>query len=132
MNYLIDTHYLLWALIEPTKIDKKAVKILEDEEHVKYVSSVSHWEISLKYALGKLELRGTTPDEILETSIECGFELLSLSASDAASYYQLPKLNNHKDPFDRMLVWQCIQNDFTLLSADGRLSGYRKSGLKLV
>jgi len=132
MNCLVDTHYLLWSLIEPQRIEKPVQAILESDEHVKYVSSVSFWEISLKYALGKLELEGTTPEEILETSGESGFELLQLDPREAATSYQLPKIADHKDPFDRMLIWQCIQRDLTMVSSDPRMREYKGFGLRLL
>lgn len=132
MNCLVDTHCLLWSLIEPQRIEKPVQAILESDEHVKYVSSVSFWEISLKYALGKLELEGTTPEEILETSGESGFELLQLDPREAATSYQLPKIADHKDPFDRMLIWQCIQRDLTMVSSDPRMREYKGFGLRLL
>jgi PIN domain nuclease of toxin-antitoxin system len=132
MNYLVDTHYLLWTLIEPQRISQPVEEILRSDEHLKYVSAVSFWEISLKYALGKLQLSGTTPEEILPASVESGFQVLALEASEAAGFHTLPPIPRHKDPFDRMLVWQCVCHDFTLISGDERLSGYRQAGLRLL
>lgn len=132
MNYLLDTHYLLWSLIEPQRIGENVRHVLEDDEHVKYVSTVSFWEIALKYALGKLELRGTSPQEIMETSVQSGFELMTLEPTEAATSHQLPTVRKHKDPFSRMLVWQCIQRGFMMISADPRMGAYQASGLRLL
>ena len=131
MNYLLDTHYILWTLFEPDRIGKKIRRIYADEEKTKYVSGISLWEISLKYSIGKLDLFGTNPDEVIQKVKESGFELLNVDNYLLASYYQLPKKEDHKDPFDRMLIWQAIANDFALLSKDTRINQYIENGLKI-
>ena len=131
MNYLVDTHYLLWSLIEPSRLKKRALEILTDIETLKYVSKISFWEIALKYSIGKLKLEGTTPAEILNASRESGFKVLDISEDDIVTSHLLPFIENHKDPFDRLIVWQCIRNDIVLISADIRLRGYEPHGLKV-
>lgn len=132
MSYLVDTHYLLWTLMEPDRIDGPTRTVLRSSDHVKHVSAVSFWEISLKYALGRLELKGTSPEKLLQTAMGSGFELLSLEGEVVASSHRLPAIANHKDPFDRLLVWQCIRADLTMLSADERFKDYEQYGLKLL
>jgi PIN domain nuclease of toxin-antitoxin system len=131
MNYLIDTHYLLWSLIDPSQIQKYAREILTDSQTIKYVSKISFWEIALKYSIGKLKLEGTSPEEILSTSLESGFKIHDISEDDIVTSYLLPFVENHRDPFDRLLVWQCIRNDILLISADIRLKAYEQYGLKM-
>ena len=132
MNYLLDTHYLLWSMLDPKKIGKKTLKILEDTDKIKYVSKISYWEIALKYSLGKLELRGTTPEELLEETKNAGFQIFDITEDDIVSSYRLPSIASHKDPFDRLLVWQCIRNDLVLITVDGNIRGYEEFGLKLI
>jgi len=132
MTYLLDTHYLLWALFEPKKIAKEVRQILEDEHSNKVVSAVSLWEISLKYSLGKLDLGNATPSQVLETVDEAGFELLEIDSQLLASYYQLPKKDNHKDPFDRLLIWQAISNNYSFVTQDKKIEQYKGDGLELV
>jgi PIN domain nuclease of toxin-antitoxin system len=86
----------------------------------------------LKYSLGKLELEDTNPDEIFEALNNSGFELLEVNNQLYSSYYKLPKKVNHKDPFDRMLIWQAINHDFTLISNDQKIRQYINNGLKLI
>jgi len=114
MKYLLDTHYVLWTLFEPTRIDVEIKKIFKDNNITKHVSGITIWEISLKYSIGKLELEGTNPYEIYEKIEESGFKLLQIENYLFSSYYKLSKKNDHKDPFDRMLIWQAITNDFIL------------------
>lgn len=131
MSYLLDTHYLLWSLVEPDRLDCRARAAMRSSDHVKHASVVSFWEISLKYSLGKLKLQGTTPEELLQTAIESGFVLLPLQGEIVASSHHLPAMANHRDPFDRLLIWQCIHRDLTMLSADRRFKEYVQHGLRL-
>jgi PIN domain nuclease of toxin-antitoxin system len=132
VNYLVDTHYLLWSLIEPSKINQQATEILTDTRTMKYVSKISFWEIALKYSIGKLKLEGTTPEEILYASRESGFKVLDIDEEDIVLSHLLPFVENHRDPFDRLIVWQCIRNNIVLITADIRLRGYEPHGLKVV
>src|SRR3989339_395130 len=125
MNYLLDTHTLIWALVSPEKLSLKVKKIILD--NTSWISVVSFWEISLKYTIGKLNLQNVKPDEIRESSIKTGFTVLDLDSETAATFYKLPRIKN-KDPFDLMLAWQAISGNFTLLSKDKGFDIYRLSG----
>ncbi len=131
MSFLLDTHTLLWSLFEPKKLSKTASATLEDNTKDVLVSSVSLWEISLKYQLGKLSLKGIAPKDLISPIEKMGFVFTSISPQEASTYYLLPKLP-HKDPFDRMLCWQAIQNKLILISKDDQLSDYYKHGLKVL
>lgn len=132
MSYLLDTYYVLWTLFEPTRIDEEVRKILADEDSKKYVSGITLWEISLKYSIGKLEFTGINPDGIHEKIEESGFATLQVENNLFSSYYQLPKKKDHKDPFDRMLIWQAIKNDYCLITNDKKIAQYKKNGLKVM
>jgi len=90
------------------------------------------WEISLKYSLGKLELGGTNPSELYDTLLETGFEVADIDNQLLATYYQLPKKVDHRDPFDRLLIWQAISNGYTLITQDNKIEQYRANGLQLM
>ena len=130
MKILLDTHYLLWAFIETKKISPKILDELMSPENEIYYSQISLWEISIKYNKGNLELSGMTPEEFYE-EVETSFMIShNLRSQDLISFHRLPI--EHKDPFDRMLVWQSIQSGFHFLSVDGKNEDYKKYGLKLV
>jgi PIN domain nuclease of toxin-antitoxin system len=131
MNYLLDTHTLIWAIKERKKLTRAVIAALENPDNSIFVSAITFWEISLKYATGKLELRNILPDEFPGASLQMGFELLSLSPNEGASFHQLP-LTDHKDPFDRMLIWQAIQQSLIFVSKDDRLHQYKGVGLKIL
>ena len=131
MNFLLDTHYVLWTLFEPEKISPKILEIFENEEHVKYVSGISLWEISLKFSIGKLELYETNPKEIYEAIVKAGFRVLNLKNIDAVTFFKLPIQTGHKDPFDRLLIWQAIENNLIFITKDKKIEQYRENGLRL-
>jgi PIN domain nuclease of toxin-antitoxin system len=131
MNYLLDTHYVLWTLFEPKLLDAQVKEIFSDENQVKYVSGISLWEISLKFSLGKLDFESTNPDEIHQKIVESGFHIISIENELFSSYYKLPKKENHRDPFDRMLIWQAIHNDFIVISKDNKFTQYTEDGLRV-
>ena len=131
MNCLIDTHIFLWSLFTPEKIAQSAAGIIKDPGNRIFVSMITFWEISLKYSLNKLELKGVRPDELPEYANRLSYDILDLSTEDAASFYHLPRIS-HKDPFDRMLIWQAIREKLTLVTRDSKISDYEEFGLKLL
>ncbi len=130
MNYLLDTHTFLWAIFDTQKLSREAKEVILDPQNSIYVSLVTFWEISLKYSLGKLELENISPEELPLVSREAGFETLSLSGKEVSSFHHLTR-SSHKDPFDRLIIWQAIHNDFILISKDRRLYDYQESGLRI-
>jgi PIN domain nuclease of toxin-antitoxin system len=132
MIYLLDTHYVLWSLFEPNRISESIRTILENDQDTKLISGVNLWEISLKYSLGKLELGGANPTELLDKLLKAGFEIVDIEHRLLATYYQLPQKDDHKDPFDRLLIWQAIANGYTLLTQDKKVEQYRTDGLQLI
>ena len=129
MNYLLDSHTFLWALFTPEKLSNSAAQKIKSPENDAAVSVITFWETSLKYALGKLELKGIGPEELPGAALEMGLSILGVSPSDAASFHKLPRFA-HKDPFDRFLIWQAIQQKMILISKDPEFKNYRKFGLK--
>jgi PIN domain nuclease of toxin-antitoxin system len=131
VKLLADTHTLLWSLIEPQQLSVRVRQALRSADNECAISVVSFWEVSLKHGLGKLDLAGVTPDELPSAARQAGFDLADLPADVAASVHRLPRLG-HKDPFDRMLVWQAICAGRTLVSKDRGLRAYAEHGLKLM
>jgi len=129
MNYLLDTHAIIWVLSDRTKISKKVLDVLNDTDNLIYVSSISFWEISLKFSIGKLKINGILPNELPELIIEQGFETIPLTPEESSSYYKLA-ITNHKDPFDRMLIWQAIKRNLILITKDEAPNQYKTDGLK--
>jgi PIN domain nuclease of toxin-antitoxin system len=79
--------------------------------------------------MGKLELAGVVPDELPVIIHQSGFDILPIDAADAATFHRLPRME-HKDPFDRLIIWQAISRKLTLISQDSAFAPYKKLGLK--
>jgi PIN domain nuclease of toxin-antitoxin system len=131
MNCLLDTHALLWTLFDPAHLGNKAANCIRNPDVTVSVSVVSFWEISLKYATGKLELSGVAPDDFPAIVRQSGFDILPIAETDAATFHHLPRME-HKDPFDRLIIWQAISRKLTLISKDSAFATYRKLGLKVL
>ena len=100
MNFLLDTHVLLWWLGDSKSLTIKAAVALKDGKNSIFVSAATAWEISIKRALGKLK----APDE-LEKALESNrFHHLPISIRHGLVAGNLPRY--HDDPFDRMLIAQ--------------------------
>ena len=130
MMYLLDTHYLLWALTDTKKLPGKVRDVLVDPDNRIIISTVSFWEVSLKSSLGKLTFSGYFPADLPDTCLQTGFEIKNLSPEDSSTYHRL-KATYHKDPFDRMLIWQAIRNEYIFISADKQVKKYASEGLKI-
>jgi len=88
--------------------------------------------MSLKQALGKLTLEGETIEGLVHAAAAHRCELLPLTVQVASTFHHLPLLGRRRDPFDRMLVWQSIQHDLTLVSRDRAMEAYQTEGLKIL
>lgn len=129
MKYLLDTHVLLWTLFDEEKLSPKAKGIIEEPDNKLFISLVTYWEISLKYGLGKLELNGVLPEELPQQASSLDIATLSISESEVPTFYKLPR-THHKDPFDRLIIWQSINRELILISKDHVMDTYEPFGLK--
>jgi PIN domain nuclease of toxin-antitoxin system len=131
LRLLLDTHTLLWAIGDTDKLSEKAIQEIKNPDNEVLVSAVSLWEIALKYTIGKLAVDFDIKN-IPEYCQRMSFELIPLEPVEALNSLQLPRKKNHKDPFDRMLIYQCIKKDYTLISGDAKIKSYKENGLKYI
>ena len=129
MRYLLDTHTVLWSIGQSHRLSATALDIIRDRTNEIAVSAVSLWEISLKYGIGKLVLGSMTPDDIPAHCESLGLRIVQLDPEDASTYHTFPRAVDHRDPFDRMLVHQCIHMRAILVTRDARLACYEPHGL---
>jgi len=126
MNILLDTHTLLWAIGKSSELSKKVIKEIENIDNEILVSAVSLWEIALKTSIGKLKLSFPVA-KITDYCKEMEFSLLPLDPLDALNSKDLRFQDNHKDPFDRLLIYQ--SNGYVFASKDNKMKFYKDSGL---
>jgi len=130
MKILLDTHYLLWAFIDTSKISKAIIKKLLDDENEVFYSQASLWEISIKYNLGKLTLKGMNPEDFYKEIDNSFLKCRVFENDELISFYKLPL--EHKDPFDRIMIWQAIRSELFFLSVDNKNEEYIKYGLRIM
>ena len=118
MKILIDTHIFLWAVYEPQKISIKHYEELQSLSNTIFVSSISLVEIIIKNSVGKLAIDAN----LIKLVEDSGFELLSFKAHDAIKLKDMAL--HHKDPFDRMLIAQALNNNYRMMSNDEKFKQY--------
>jgi PIN domain nuclease of toxin-antitoxin system len=131
MNYLLDTHTLIWTILDANQISPKTRGIIQNTQNNIHVSVVSFWEFSIKYSLGKLTSSGISPEDLLPLAQKNQFSILPLKPEEVSTAYRMPWISTHKDPFDRILIWQALQTNMTIISKDSDFSLYLHLGLKL-
>ncbi len=122
MKFLLDTHCWLWLQTERSRFDVDLLETLADPETERYLSAASAWEISIKYAVGKLPLPEPPAIYVPQRMRLSGFEGLAITHAHALAVAALPLL--HRDPFDRVLVAQARIEGLTLVTADATLEAY--------
>ena len=122
MRLLLDTHVFIWWADQQESLSATALSALNDEANELLLSVASVWEMQIKVQLGKLKLR-LPLRELIESQTETnGLKTLPVELAHVLVLDTLPF--HHKDPFDRMLIAQSIQEDVTLVSADPEFPAY--------
>lgn len=123
-HYLLDTHCLIWFQEDNPKIPKQVMDVIQNTNNVIYFSQISLFEISIKQSIGKLLHLDVTIEDIFNQALADGFTFLPIENSSIFKYLNIPLLDVHRDPFDRLLISSAIQKDATLLSADEKFKLY--------
>lgn len=131
MRYLLDTHTFLWVLTDQKKLPARVTAIIEDTSQELFLSAVSLWEMAIKLRSGRLDIGGRLASDVLAEAINMNLEIISLDPVEAATHGNLTE-DTHFDPFDRMLIWQAIARDMTLISRDPEFTRFKKDGLRLL
>jgi PIN domain nuclease of toxin-antitoxin system len=120
---LLDTHVLLWWLEDSPELSEDLKDRIDSELEV-HVSAATVWELSIKTALGKLEI----PDDLTEVLEQSGLSELPIRFHHAERAGRLPPV--HRDPFDRMLIAQALTERLTLVTRDELIHKYEVPILK--
>ena len=122
MKLLLDTHVLLWALLEPQKLSVELRNTLEDSDNILLVSAASAWEIATKWRLGKLQhARSVVENYAMALHRLAAVDLpISTAVARRAGLWDVP----HRDPFDRLLAAQAMADELVLASTDPAFSQF--------
>ena len=119
MRLLLDTHILLWWLSQSKKLSVQSKKLTENSRNTIFVSAISIWEISLKQSQRKLRI----PSSYIKTIKNEGLLALPITFDHALKVKNLPF--HHKDPFDRLLIAQAMEEKLILISDDKYIKKYK-------
>ncbi len=119
MRLLLDSHAFLWWLEESPKLSSGARQAVADPSSTVHVSAATVWELSIKAALGKLDLDGA---DLVEELAENDFVELPMTARHSVAAAALPR--HHDDPFDRMLIAQAQVEGLTVVTRDPAFRAY--------
>jgi PIN domain nuclease of toxin-antitoxin system len=121
VNLLLDTHILLWAAAEPSKLSPKATALISNEDNRLYFSAASLWEVVIKNGLGRPDFR-VDPHLLRRGLVDNGYSELPITSQHTLAVSHLPDI--HKDPFDRILVAQAETEGFLLITSDELVARY--------
>jgi len=128
VKLLLDTHVVLWSASDPDRLASAARAAIEDGTSDVLVSTVSAWEIAIKQSIGKLELAKPAEQWLPEVLRRSGFEVAELGLASALRVRGLPW--HHRDPFDRLLIAQALEEGYTLVTHDDAFVAYGVPMLK--
>ncbi len=121
MRFLLDTHLLLWIATGDRPLPTKALALLDDPSSALHFSVASIWEVAIKYASGRSNIR-IDPIRLRQAFLSEGYVEIEITSAHVMGVTGLPAI--HKDPFDRLLLSQAIAENLTLLTADRTLALY--------
>ncbi len=121
MNYLLDTHTIIWFLNGDDKLSIKSKEIIENQENFKFVSIATVWEIAIKISLDKFKFdKGFK--KFLDLIEDNGFEIIPISFDHALTVSTLKFI--HRDPFDRLIISQALTDNLTIITKDEYIEKY--------
>jgi PIN domain nuclease of toxin-antitoxin system len=124
---LLDTHAFLWWIGDSPQLSNRARAAIGDQRNECFFSLASCWEIAIKVGTGKLELPAPVGRFLPEQLAANQIRELPIEVRHVAGVSTLPF--HHRDPFDRLLVVQALEEALAIVSAD---SVFRRYGVKRV
>lgn len=122
MNLLLDTNALLWFVTNHSRLSATASQALSNAANQKIVSIASLWEITIKVGLNKLPIALPLDDFINQHLWPSRVLLLPIETSHLLTLSTLPL--HHRDPFDRLIAAQALEENLPLVSSDSALDVY--------
>ncbi|MCX6538000.1 MAG: type II toxin-antitoxin system VapC family toxin [Acidobacteria bacterium] len=123
MRLLLDTHAFLWWIQGGTELSGSARKAIGDSANTCWLSMASAWEMAIKIGQGKLKLEADLARFLPEHLAANGFTALPIAINHVSRVAQLPY--HHRDPFDRLIIAQALEDGLSVVSADKVFSKYR-------
>ena len=125
MNSILDTHTFIWFIEGSSELSLTARKQIEDINNTSYISIASLWEMSIKYNLGKLTVKGSSFKTLMDDITINGFQILNINFQHLVENVSLD--SHHRDPFDRLIIAQALIEDMNIIGRDVIFDSYLKN-----
>ena len=119
MRLLLDTHVLLWWAAADRKLSKDTRAAIASPDNDIAVSAATFWELAIKRQLGRVKIHLADLQKAVAAD---GFIEMPVAIAHTLRLQTLPDL--HRDPFDRLLIAQCIESASRLLTRDAQILEY--------
>ncbi|GAB4054893.1 type II toxin-antitoxin system VapC family toxin [Spirosoma litoris] len=130
MKVLIDTQILIWFQNDSPKLNYDIQDLIRDEANEIWVSPASFFEIAIKHKTGKLPEVASSVQEFMAQARIDNFFVFGLDDRHIAAYNEIPfrkaplDKDEHKDPFDRMILATALAENIPIVSADSKFVLY--------
>ena len=118
MKLLLDANAFIWAYNEPSELSAAARRAISDSLNERFISIVALWEIAIKQSIGKIGLL----DDFDAAVADLVLEVMPVTLSHITQVRRLPL--HHRDPFDRMMIAQAIEEGLTIVTRDRQFEAY--------
>jgi PIN domain nuclease of toxin-antitoxin system len=116
MNLLLDSNILIWFTLTPDRLSAKVTQLIADKNNNLFISIASIWEIQIKLRLQKLTLDLPLSTLVKDLQQNSDIQILDITLAHIYALENLP--NEHRDPFDRIMIAQAMVEKMPFLSAD--------------
>jgi PIN domain nuclease of toxin-antitoxin system len=123
MRYLLDTNVFIWFAMDDENIYPEHKRIIKSPDNEVVISIVSLWEIGIKYALGKIDLKGSLPELFAAVENDFQMHVLPIEQKHILKAIELPF--HHRDPFDRLIYAQSLTENMAFLYTDKIFDQYQ-------
>lgn len=121
MTYILDTHTLIWFMEGDNQLSNSVLAIMEDTTKPKFVSIASVWEIGIKTSLQKLRLNKSFREFLYDLS-HTNIAILPIAFGHIIRVSEMEHI--HRDPFDRIIIAQALEEAYTVLGRDPQFVPY--------
>jgi PIN domain nuclease of toxin-antitoxin system len=122
VKVLLDTHAFLWAITDNPQLSDKARRMFTSSDNELLLSAASVWEILVKVQIGRLPLPKPAGDYLERQLAKNAITVLPIQLRHVLRLERLPL--HHRDPFDRLLIAQSLEEELPVLTADPLMKNY--------
>ena len=123
-KYLLDTHALIWYQGGNSKLSKKLIQLIQNKDNEIFFSQISLIEIAVKQKIGKLPSFKVEVENIYFQAIKDGFTFMDIINQHITAYQKVPLYEQHRDPFDRLLIASAFEKKADIITIDSNFSLY--------